>query len=80
MSCEWIKQEPLEENEMKFEAGLKQEIPLKVEETHHVKVEDGETSYKMKEDFALESDSHHEVNLYFSTFIQFYSRLVLCNE
>ena len=69
MSCEWIKQEPLEENEMQFEAGLKQEIPPKVEETHHVKVEDGNTSYKMKEDFALEGSNH--VNLYFLLLFSF---------
>ena len=63
MSCEWIKQEPLEENDMKFEAGPKQEIPLDVEETQSVNVEDGETSYKHEEDYALESDSHLKVIL-----------------
>ena len=65
MSCDWIKQEPLEENEIQFEAGLKQEIPFGMEETHSVKVEDVETSFKKEEDYALESDSHYEVSLYF---------------
>ena len=63
MSCEWIKQEPLEENEIQFEAGLKQEIPLDVEETQSVKVEDGETYHKNEEDYALESDSQLKVIL-----------------
>ena len=69
MSCEWIKQEPQEENEIQFETGPKQEIPLDVEETQIVKVEDGETSYEKEEDYALESDSQLKVILllgYFS--------------
>ena len=68
MSCEWIKQEPLEEDEMQFEAGPKQEIPLDVEETQSVKVEDGETYHKNEEDYALESDSQLKV-LLFNQFI-----------
>ena len=62
MSCEWIKQEPLEEDEsIQFEARPQQEISLDVEETQSVKVEDGETSYKNEE--ALESDTHLKVIL-----------------
>ena len=63
MSCEWIKQEPQEEDELQFEAGPQKEIPLNDEETQSVKVKDGETSYKNEEDYALESDSHLKVIL-----------------
>ena len=63
MSCEWIKQEPLEENEMKFESGPRQEISLDVEKTQTVKVEDGESSYKKENNYALECDSHLKVIL-----------------
>ena len=59
MSCEWIKQEPLEEDEIQFEAGPKQENPRDVLQS--IKVEDGESSYKNEE--ALESDSHLKVIL-----------------
>ena len=63
MSCEWIKQEALEENEIKFEAGLKKEIPLDVERTHSVTVEDGEIPHKLKKEYSSKSISHFEVNL-----------------
>ena len=63
MSCEWIKQEPLEENEIKLEAGPKQEIHVNDDKTHSVKLKDGESSYKKEEDYALESDSHLKVIL-----------------
>ena len=63
MSCEGIKQEPLEENEIKFEAGPKQEIPLDVEEKHSVKVEDEEIPSKHKEEYSSKASSHFEVNV-----------------
>ena len=63
MSYEWIKQEALEENENKFETGLKKEIPLHVEKTQSVKVEDGEIPCKPKEEYSSKSISHFEVNL-----------------
>ena len=62
MSCEWIKQEALEENEIKFEAGLEQEIPRDVEEIHNVKVEDEEIPCKHKEEYSSKAISPFEVN------------------
>ena len=64
MSYEWIKQEPLEEDEsIQFEAGPKQEMPLYVKEPQSVKVQDGETSFKNEEDCTLESDTNLKVIL-----------------
>ena len=63
MSCEWIKQEPLADNEIKFEAGLKQEIPRDVEEIHNVKVEDEEIPCKHKEEYSSKAISPFEVNV-----------------
>ena len=75
MSCVVIKQEldlP-EENEFQLAAIIKQDIPSNVDETHNVKLEDGETSYKIKEENVYEGKSKFEVSLIF-----FIIELVYC--
>ena len=61
MSFEWIKQEPLKENEIQVETGPKQEIPLDVEEACSVKVEEWEIPCKLKEEYSSKARSHFEV-------------------
>ena len=65
MSCVVIKQEldMPEENEYQLAAIIKQDISSKVDETHNVKLEDEETSYKRKEENDYEGKSKFEVSL-----------------
>ena len=75
MSCVVIKQEldlP-EENEFELNGLIKQDTPSNVDETHNVKLEDGETSYKKKEENVYEGKSKFEVSLIF-----FIIELVYC--
>ena len=65
MSCVVIKQEldlPVE-NEFELNGLIKQDIPSNADETHNVKLEEGETSYKRKEEYAYEGKSKFEVCL-----------------
>ena len=63
MSCVMIKQElelP-EEKEVKAATVIKQDIPSNADETHRVKLEGGETSYKRKEEYGYVGKSKFEV-------------------
>ena len=65
MSCVLIKQEQElpEENAVKLAAVIKQDIPSNADETHNVKLEEGETSFKKKEEYGYEGKSKFEVCL-----------------
>ena len=53
MSCVVIKQELelSEEKEVKPATVIKQDIPSNADETHNIKLEEGETSYKRTEEY-----------------------------
>ena len=65
MSCVLIKQELelSDENVVKLATVIKQDIPSDADETHNIKSEEGETSYKRIEEYAYEGKSNFEVSL-----------------